>query len=146
MFAVRLLMMTSLILGLAGMGDAADLAQKTKKNKKKGSAITALIKAVNPDQDKPGTGTLTVQVFDGKAKKGQPPTGPEKRITVTADTRVEKLEGKAKKGQPLTGQPARFADLQANNRVIIQLKTGLETIADRVLIASPKKKKKDIQE
>ncbi|OAI55158.1 hypothetical protein AYO44_00135 [Planctomycetaceae bacterium SCGC AG-212-F19] len=142
MFTLRSFLAIGIMLGLAGLVDAADAAKKAKK---KAAILQATVKAVDADKDKPETGTLTVQTVT-KAKKGQPaPAGEEKKITVTSATKIEKLEGKAKakKGQPApTGTPAKLSDISSTSSLLITFKAGESNVAEKVQIVAAKKKAK----
>jgi len=133
---LRSLLVIGLALSLTGFVDAAKGAKKNKKS----SSVQGLVKGAEADKDKEG-GTLTVQA---KGKKGTP--GDEKKITVTKETKIEKVaapaKGEKKKKTELKGEAAKFSDISSNAQVRITLKSGSDSVAEKVVVLPAKKAKK----
>jgi hypothetical protein len=139
MLLLRSMLVIGLALGITGIADAAKGAKKNKKN----STVLGLVKGAEADKDSQEGGTLTVQA---KGKKGAP--GDEKKITVTKDTKIEKVaapakgDKKAQKKTELKGEAAKFSDIASNAQVRITLKSGSDSVAEKVLVLPAKKAKK----
>jgi len=131
MVMLRALMIGGLVLAWAL---AAPTAEAAKKNKKKGGD-SGVVVAIDRGQDK-DTGTITIKETAGKKKKNAAPAanGPERKFTITKDTKFERL------GKKKSVTAANFNDLQRDAMVSITAKGGT---AEKIEIIDKKKKKKN---
>lgn len=139
MLAGRSLLACAVVLGLVGFGHTADEAKKAKKKNAAG-AVTAVVKEVQADKEKPETGTLNV-LTTIRVKKGEvAPPGEAKKFTITADTKIESAAA-AKKGEAPVTTAAKLADLKTDANIVVTLKEGSTTEAAKIQIVAGKKAK-----
>jgi hypothetical protein len=112
---LRLLLALALVLVLSLDASAAG-GKKDKKKAKK--PITGVVTAVTRDKD---NGTITVKVGSGKKAPVAAEAAPERKFTITKDTKFEKVVGK-KAGGGTT--PARFAEIKPKSKVRVTLEAG----------------------
>lgn len=127
-----LAMLTALAVALTLAASNAE-GGKGKKQKKKpvGGVVTEVVTKEN------GQGTISIKVMAKKQAASAPSDQPEKKFSITKDTKFEKMVGKKKDGET---KPATAKDVSKATRVLVVVGKG--DVAEKVTIMAGKKKSK----
>jgi hypothetical protein len=122
--------LTALALTLTLAASNAE-AGKGKKKKPVGGVVTEVVTKED------GQGTISLKVMAKKKAATTPSDQPEKKFSITKDTKFETMVGKKKGGEI---KPATAKDVSKKARILVV--AGKDGVAEKVTIMAGKKKAK----